>query len=463
MAPRAILVFLPRAFALLAAALLVACGGSSDAPAVAPVPASIDAQFDGVAVVKVQASGGRIATLQERLTGLTEAGPDRRVALLEGPSTVAATYSPPAGWRLIDATLHPSGEISAAIATAREVKLVRLDAHGVQVAENEIFDNLAANDRYYDGGGMKDDTSLLPYYTRDAVRIAAIGEELAVGLRTGRNAAVAYRFGYSRASGYVPLWRTLAEPGVSIFPVSLTGGTFDVFGALQNQWPVWIDADASGAVAIAVASSPGFAPVFPAHADYFHETIGASVGVLVTRIAPDGTRIGTTVVDTVRPSELHGLRLQAGEIDLVGRVFSERRTDGTGWNAYVARIDRASGTLLGYRVLDVDRGEILFDAVPLGQGRLLVGGAAGYTQNPDGASIPEAMDPLVAILESDGTLRERIAFPAGPRQNQVRSLALRDGRWIAGGLSNGPGTHSGDSDPSAITARGFVREAPLPD
>ena len=460
-APR--LIRLCAAFA--AAALLASCGsgGSADTPSGSPPPdVPLSIAIPGEAVVKVQANASAIALLEERAAPIAQPVPVRRFLRLGPDGSELGSYSAPAGWSLIDCALHASGEASLVIATDRDVKIVRVDARARSIAETQVFDNLAATDPFYDTGGTHDDTSLLTYYTRDAVRIAAVGEEVALALRTGRNAVVAYRFGYAPASAYVALWRSLVEPGVSLFPIGLTAGTFDVFGALQNHWHVLLDADASGAMAVAVLSNPGVAPVFPAHADHFHEPIAAATGVLVTRIGPDGRRLGTTVVDTSRPAELHGLRLQADEVDVVGRVFSERRADGTGWNAYLARIDRAGGELRAYRVLDVDRADVLFDIAPLPQGRFLAAGAAGYTQNPDGASIPEAMDALVAILESDGTLRQRIALAAGPRQTQVRSIAAHGAGWIAGGLTNAPGTHTGDADPSAISADGFVREVAIP-
>jgi hypothetical protein len=451
------------AFAAVAALVSCGSGGSGGSPPQPPSPdVPLDLATPGEAVVKLQANAGAILLLEERVAPIAQPIPVRRLVQLGSDGSEAGTYSPPAGWSLIDCALHPSGEASAVIATNRDVKLVRVDRHAQPIAETRVFDNLASTDPFYDTGGIHDDTSLLTYFTRDAVRVAAVGEEIALALRTGRNAVVAYRFGYSTASAYVALWRSLVEPGVSLFPIGLTGGTFDVFGALQNHWHVLLDADATGALAVAVFSNPGVAPVIPAHADHFHEPIAATTGILVTRIGPDGRRLGTTVVDTARPAEVHGLRLQADEIEVVGRVFSERRADGTGWNAYVARVDRASGALRGYDVLDVDRGDILFDIVPLAPGRFLVAGAAGYTQNPDGASIPEAMDGLLAIVESDGTVRQRIAFPAGARQTQVRSIAARGAGWLAGGMTNAPGTHSGDADPSVIRADGFARELALP-
>ncbi len=139
-------------------------------------------------------------------------------------------------------------------------------------------------------------------------------------------------------------------------------------------------------------------------------------------------------------------------------MFSQRRDDGSGWDAYAANVDRASGALLFHRVVDIDRGDVLFDIAPVGSGRFLAVGTTGYTQNPDGASISEQSFALLVVLEADGTLRQRIDVAPGPRQNLLRSIAPRGNDFLLGALVNGPGTHSGDGNPSLITADGFARE-----
>jgi hypothetical protein len=113
------------------------------------------------------------------------------------------------------------------------------------------------------------------------------------------------------------------------------------------------------------------------------------------------------------------------------------------------------------RVIDIDRGDIVFDLLPLAEGRMLAAGTTGYTQNPGGASISETSQPLLAVLDANGGVQQRLPFTAGARQNQVRSLAAWNGGWLAGGLVNGPGTHSGDNDPALIFADGYVREGKL--
>ena len=59
------------------------------------------------------------------------------------------------------------------------------------------------------------------------------------------------------------------------------------------------------------------------------------------------------------------------DVEVVGRVFSEQRADGSGWDAWSARVSRADGALASYRPLDVDQGEILFDIAPFGDGKFI--------------------------------------------------------------------------------------------
>jgi len=451
-------------FAVMTGSLLVAaCGGGGGDSAMAPAPpAPVQISVTGVAVTKVQVGPPGIAALEERLHALTDPGPDRKLVLLDAGGAQVAQYVPPAGWSLIDFARHPSGETTVALAAARDVKLVRLDRLAAPLDELAVTDPQAATDPFYDNGGVHDDTSLLPFYTRDAVRIAPLGEGVAMALRTGRNAVVAYRFDHAAAQGYVRAWRTLVEPGLSMFAIGITSGTFDTFGQLLNHWTVHLDASPAGDVAIAVVSREDSVPIFARHADYFGEPIAAPWGVLVTRLAADGHRVGSTPIVSNRPMELHGLRIDGDDVALVGRVFSAVAADGSGWDAYTAHVDRASGALRVFATVDVDRGDVLFDIAPLAQGRFLAAGATGYIENPSGASISEQAAPLLVVLEADGSVKQRVTVTAGPRQNQLRSLAPHGAGWIVGGMVDGPGTHSGDADPALIRADGFVRDVALP-
>jgi hypothetical protein len=142
---------------------------------------------------------------------------------------------------------------------------------------------------------------------------------------------------------------------------------------------------------------------------------------------------------------------------LVGRVLSEVRSDGTGWDAFAACVAQ-DGSLDSYNTVDVDRGDVLFDIAQLSSGRYLALGTTGYVQNPAGASISESAQPLLVLLGSDGSLIQSLSSPAGPRHNQLTTVVRIDGGWLLGGMINGPGTHSGDIDRSALVADGFLRE-----
>jgi len=452
-----------RLFAALAAAWLIAsCGGGGyggSQPQVPPPVTPLDFADPGMAVVKARPSPDGVTVLEEKAASILETGPQRRITLLDGNGVVRARYSPPQGFSLIDFAQHPSGEITVALASARTVTLVRLDRAAARSFDFPLVDAQAPTDPYVIlGDGPHDDTSMVPVLTRDAVRLAPVAEDVVVALRTGRNAVVAYRLAFATPGGmgYAVQWRTLVEPGVTMLGIGITSGTFDTFGQLENHLHVHVDADAAGNVAVAVAGKPEAAPIFIAHGVFFHEPQTTSIqsGALVTRLASSGQRIGTTAVDTLQVSELHSIRLHPNGVALVGRVFSEKRDDGTGWNAYVANVDPSSGF---YRVLDVDAGDVLFDIVRADAGRYLAGGSTGYTQNPTGASISEPSKPLLLLLEADGSVRRRIDVAAGARQNQVRSIAARAEGYFLGGMVNGPGTHSGDSNPALISADGFVR------
>jgi len=171
----------------------------------------------------------------------------------------------------------------------------------------------------------------------------------------------------------------------------------------------------------------------------------------------DGRRLGSTVIDTRDLAELHGVRATPQGFVLVGRVLSELRSDGTGWNAFTAYVGR-DGTPGPYSVVDVDRGDVLFDIAALPSGRYLALGTTGYVQNPTGASISEAAQPLLVLLNADGSLAENLGYVGGARHNQLTTIAFLNGHWLLGGMINGPGTHSGDGDRELIVADGFLRE-----
>ena len=440
----------------MAVALLVACGDS-----VAPQidNSSVDLEVVGQTVTKVRTAGNEVVVLEERLNSIFEDGPQRTLATLQSDGHTVRPYTPPAGWSVVDFAVHPSGDVSAILTTFTDVRIVRLDANGSIRSDQVFLDPSSPTDPFLDyAGGIKADNALQPALMHDAARLAPLGESLAVVLRTGRNAIVAYRLDPDASGAYQRAWRTLVEPGASILLEGITSGSFDTFGQLQNQLRIYVDVDASGTLAVGVVNSQQHNFTFQAHAEYFNEPIAALEGVLLTRVATaDGRRLGSTVIDTHVHGELHGVRATPGGFALVGRVLSEVRSDGSGWDAFTALVGR-DGTPGPYSVVDVNQGDVLFDVAALPSGRYLALGTTGYTQNPSGASISEAAQPLLVLLNSDGSLAQNLGYTGGARHNQLTTIISLNGRWLLGGMTNGPGTHSGDADRALIVADGFLRE-----
>lgn len=445
-----------------AISLLVACGDKATPPI-----NTVNLAVAGQTLTKVRTAGSEVVVLEQRLTSIFEDGPQRTLAILQSDGRTARPYMPPPGWSVVDFAVHPSGDISAILTTVTEVRIVRLDPNGSIRSDKIFLDPSSPTDPFFNyAGGIKDDNALQPALMHDAARLAPLGESLAVVLRTGRNAIVAYRLDPDVSGTYRLAWRTLVEPGSSILGEGITSGSFDVFGQLENHLRIFVDVDAAAAatLAIGVVNAPLLNYTFRAHAEYFSESIEASTGVLLTRVAStDGRRLGSTVIDTHDRAELHGVRATPGGFVLVGRVLSEVRSDGSGWNAFAALVGR-DGTPGPYNVVDVDRGDVLFDVAALSSGRYLGLGTTGYTQNPSGASISEAAQPLLVLLNSDGSLARNLGYIAGARHNQLTTITPLNGRWLLGGMTNGPGTHSGDADRGLIIADGFLREeSNLPD
>jgi hypothetical protein len=452
-----------RVLPCLAAVLLVDCGGGDGITAggeTPPMPV-VDLAITGQAVTKVRTAGTVVALLEERLTSIFEDGPQRALALLQSDGHTLHPYIPPAGWSVVDFVVHPSGEVSAVLTTSKEVRIVRLDRNGSVRSDQSFLDPAAASDPFFDyAGGVRDNDALQPVLMHDAARLAPLNESLAVVLRTGRNAIVAYRLDPDVNGVYQRAWRTLIEPGSSILGIGITSGSFDVFGQLENHVRIYVDVDSTGTLAVGVVDVPFSNFTFRAHTEQFGEPIAASVGVLLTRVASaDGRRLGSTAIDTHQSAELHAVRATPRGFVLVGRVLSEVRPDGTGWNAFTALVGQ-DGTPGPYSVVDVDRGDVLFDIAALPSGRYLALGTTGYVQNPTGASISEAAQPLLALLNADGSLVQNLGFPGGARHNQLSTVASLNGHWLLGGMVNGPGTHSGDTQPELIVADGFLQERP---
>lgn len=434
--------------------LLAGCGARQESS-----NTKINLAVAGQTITKVRTAGETTVLLEQRLTSIFEDGPARTLSILQSDGQTLHPYSAPAGWSVVDFAIHPSGDISAILTTATDVRIVRLDSNGILRSDQLFVDRAASADPYFDyAGGIKNDGALQPALMHDAARLVPLGESLAVVLRTGRNAIVAYRLDPDATGAYDRSWRTLVEPGSSILLEGITSGSFDVFGQLQSHIQIFADAD-SDTLAIGVVNSPQRNFTFRAHSEFFSDPISVSNGVLLSRVAvPDGHLRGSTSIDTHQLAELHGLRATSRGFVLVGRVLTQVRSDGGGWDAFAAIVN-VDGSQGPFSLIDVDRGDVLFDVAALPSGRFVGLGTTGYTQNPSGASISESSKPLLVLLNADASLARTINYAGGARQNQLNTIASLHNHWILGGMVNGPGTHSGDADHTLIKADGFLRNS----
>lgn len=444
--------------------LVTGCGGGGTGPASDGAGKSgevvpINVPVAGSAMIKIRANQQGWSGLAETLNQLTDyTAPGRRLVLSSDGSALTGQWQPPAGWSLIDFAVHPSGEITSVLASSTSIRLVRLTAQGTALGQSDFADPAAQTDPFIgDELQIRNPAAMVPYPTRDAVRIGPVGEQVVMVLRTGRNAVVAYRLAYA-SSGFQASWRTLVEPGVPIGSVFLTSGSFDPFSSLENQWRVAMDVDPRGRIAVAVLINR--TELASGHSDHFGEPVSPDLvnGALLTVISETGQRSPSTVIETARRPEIHAIKWMGDKVVVGGRTFTANRADGSGWDGLVTVVDPYQRAIRSLQLFDVDRGEVIFDFGLTPTGQLIAVGAAGYTQNPAGASISEEAAPLAALLDGDGKYVRRIAVAAGPRHNQLRSVTTWQGRWLFAGMQDGPGTHSGDANHALIKADGLVRD-----
>ncbi|MCA1857000.1 hypothetical protein LE190_13850 [Massilia oculi] len=455
--------------ALALAILLAGCGGggggsgTSGGPAPgdpSPPRALVDLRVPAAALVKLRSSGQVWAALLEKPHPFMDVVVmERSLRAAHADGTALYTWTPPAGWTLVDFALHPDGQATVVLSNEASLRLLRLDGAGRTLHSLDLRDPQVAQDRYYgDANSVRDRAAMAPWKTRDAARLAAIGDGVGLVIRAGSNNVVAYRFELE-GGALRQRWRTLVEPGVHLDAQHPTSGSFDPFEGLENHWQVFMDADAGGRMAVGVLAS-GRSGVAAGHGAWFGEAApaGFTDGVLLTVLEANGQRQRTVFVDNRSKSELHAIAWSGDSVLLGGRVRSSRPDDAAGWDGWVAQVEPATGRVPVQRLLDIDRGDAVLGLLPLADGAVLVAGTTGYTQNPNGESVSETSAPLLARLQLATGALSRITVPAGPRGNQVRALARLGANWLVGSSENLPGTHSADADPRLVTADSVVRE-----
>jgi hypothetical protein len=405
----------------------------------APVTAApIDVRIDGWFVHSMHANGADWVALLEAPVSLTEAwGHPRRVVTLYGAKGETRWQrGPSAGRELIDVAVHPSGELTVLEASNDGWHVMRLGRSGAPLGDKQIH-------------------SSIERVTHDSGRLVANGEGVFAGVRIEDHSVHAYRAAWD-ATGFTLGPATLIVPPHFMTPVGLHGGSYDTFGQLSAHYGVFVGVDDDGVGYVGVSHQRlENGAMVRAHAKAFGEVLPTDpdwLDAFVTRVSPRGIRLGTTVVGTPNDEQLYALRAGKHGAYALGR--SERwNAEGTGFDALVAHVD-AAGTA-NVRTFDVALGDIAFDVLEQSDGSLIVVGASGYSQNPHGASVSEAANAFARVLRPDGTTRA-ISVPTSARHNQGRCvLPGQNGKFVLGGMLDGPGTHSADGDPSLLRAKGW--------
>ncbi|HVJ93163.1 MAG TPA: hypothetical protein VM580_25355 [Labilithrix sp.] len=406
--------------------------------------------------------GGGLIVLYEKPVHTKErwGRPLRSVVWTDDFGRASARRDASVGRELLDAVVHPSGDITIVEASNEGYFLVRLDAHRSVRGETHLVDDEILTDP--PALGPAESRSPIEEVTHDTARLAAVGEGVFLGTRTGRHSVIAYRIDFE-GSAFGVRSRTLIVPAHGITPTAMYGGTYDTFGQLDAHYGVFVAVDSSNMGWVGVGHARiELGAMVKAHAKVFGEALETDpdwLDAYVTRVSPDGKRLGTSVISTPNDEQLYGLRAIDDAVYALGRS-EQWNAEGTGFDAMVARVDRHGAVAL--TTFDVDRGDIAFDVVAPKVGGLVVVGASGYSQNPAGASVSEESRTFARWFTGDGSTA-MLDVPNGPRHNEVRFGIEHDGGLLVGGMLDGPGTHSADGDLSLLRARAFVTQARLPD
>jgi len=410
-----------------------------------PDPREVD--FPGTAAVRISpARSGEWLLLFETLqTQLLVTTPIRSAGLLGAGSEVVRRYDAPTGWILIDAAAHPSGDVS--------LLSLRMDStadYPMRAIVTRFGPEGALVDRELVRLPPPDGPEPGPAFmtSLDRARIVAYGEDLFAVVRWANNAVQAYRLPFQGGT-LEQAWATWVEPAAPLFSLGIIGGGFDNFHQGDSPFFVYADVDSQGNLYACVASTE---EVLANHDAFFGENLTAQADpasfdfgtAVLTRVTGDGIRSPATLMGAPgRSKRLLNLRVAGDSVVLLGRAKTGAQPGS--WDGWILSSQRATGQVQYERNVDVQNGDMFWDAAALNGGRLLAVGSTNYTQNPSGLSVSDARDPLALVLDSMGRVQKRIVLPAGPAERGTEAMSVRVGdrsEVAISGVQNAPGTHA---------------------
>jgi hypothetical protein len=434
--------------------LALACGNS-----VSPRDPT-EVHFPGTAAVRVlpARNGDWLLLLETLQTQLLVTSPIRSAALVSANAGITNRYEAPSGWVLIDAVPHASGDVSLL-----SLRLDQTAEYPLRAMVSRVGTDGTVTDRELIRLVPSDGLEAPPAFVSslDRARIVAYGEDLFAVVRWANNSVQAYRLSFD-GSAVEQEWVAWVEPAASLAAVGIIGGGFDNFHQGDKEFFVYADVGTEGDLYACVSSAED---VLHEHDAFFGENLTAEADPanfdfgsgIVTRITAQGSRSPARLLGIPgRDKRLLNMRLAGDSVILVGRIRTG--TSPGGWDAWILSSRAVSGDLNFERTIDVQDGDMFWDATGVGDGRLVAVGSTNYTQNPTGLSVSDARDSLALLLDSQGNVQNRIALPAGPagRGNEAMSVFVRGSNEIAiSGVENAPGTHAEVFSDAFLIRRGL--------
>ncbi len=430
---------------LVAGILFTSCDDQfieEDPAPIIPLPESTTT-VPGKQVLKVIPHPGGWISLNETIQPqYLVTAPIREIAWLSEDFSRYSGYTAPEEWSLIDAVVHPSGQVTAAIinmsvkrAEFIRIKLIRFKSDGSQL-ETELFPLPKEGER-------------IKYFpaSLDRIRLNAVGEDVYVVARWQYNEVEASRVSFAGGLFHTD-WQMVVEPDSFCGIYGIIGGGYDNFRQGDRYFFVYSGVDSQGQLYVAVNSHE---ELLLSHDQMFGENLMAGAdpstydfGVaILTKISPQGNRIWSKLEGKSRQKRFLDLSVSDDAVYLSGRV--KISTEGNGWDAWVLAVEASNGSVRYESQVDIKEGDMFWDVEPLAGGQLLAVGTTNYYQNPAGLSVTDARTAAAVILDHSGKLIKSLEVPQGPAQRGSETMFLKilNGNSVLfAGAHNAPGTHA---------------------
>lgn len=424
-------------------------------PEPVPIPESTTT-IAGTAVMKVMPHSGGWVALKETLQPqyyITQ--PKREISWLNSSFGETMQYKPADGWSLLDAVVHPSGQVSAVTikiewATgdyALRIKMLRIKSSG-DVFETEIFQ-------------LPNTKPQMPVFpgSLDRVKLVAFGEDVYVVARWRYNEIQAHRLSFENNS-FTTDWTKWVEPPAYVGTIGVIGGGFDNFHQGDRYFFVYADIDGKGNLYVA---APSTEELIYDHDFYFGENLMAGTDpanyhfgtAILTKFSSDGRRLYSRLGSHSRQKRLLNMRVTDEGLFLTGRM--KMGQDPAGWDAWVYKMD-LNGNVVYDNTIDIRQGDMFWDINPLPGGGALAVGTTDYVQNPQGLSVSDTRKAAAILLDAQGQKVSEIELPQGPEARGSEAMyvgVLSNGSVVFAGAHNAPGTHAAVYSDGFIAVRDF--------